>query len=527
MRSRNVLSRNERIAFAALWTLTALSRFVAVARSPWDWDEVQFMRGVRHYDVALHAPHPPGYPLFIALAKLLRPIAGSDFRALQMIVVASGIALFPVVFFLARELRFSTRTALLGATLTAFLPNIWFYGATALSDVPGLVLGLLACAFLLRGRATTGALILGLSLAIRPQNILMAIVPLILLKRRAIPAIAICLAIVAIFYGGAAMISPRYFEAVRAQQLYLRVHDAVGAPDRLPLRALFVPFFVLPLDAPKIFIPIALLAMIPIIRRRPPALLTVAMFLPFLVFAYLTLSQDAIPRYAIGYVVMHAVLAVDGLEWLCRRPAIHVAASLILIAACAAWTWRPLQIVRTTDSPPYAAMQWVLHNIPPETPIAVDRAFEPFTRYYLTNPLSEKPAWIVTDHDILTRSVNFRYEHGRLWRVARQRNFVASVVATNQIPQFGEGWHPMESGEQFSWRWMGKSASVTMPAFGRPAILEMICDIPPVTRRWPSDGMHPMTVRLSVEHPRHAPNDPRDLGLRLRSLTWLEDDARR
>src|SRR4051812_43614728 len=140
MRSQNVLSRNERIGFASLWTLTALSRFLALARSPWDWDEVQFMRGVRAYDVSLHAPHPPGYPIYIALAKLLRFVIGNDFRALQAIVVVAGIALFPIIFFLARELGFTMRTALLGATLTAFLPNVWFYGGTAMSDIPGLIL---------------------------------------------------------------------------------------------------------------------------------------------------------------------------------------------------------------------------------------------------------------------------------------------------------------------------------------------------------------------------------------------------
>jgi hypothetical protein len=518
MRSRNVLSPNERLAFFALFALTTVSRFAAIAKSPWDWDEVEFMRGVRAYDVSLHAPHPPGYPVFVFIAKLIRPLAGSDFRALQSIVVASAIALFPVVFLLARELRFSTRTALLGATLTAFLPNVWFYGGTAMSDVPGLVLGLLGCALLLRGNMNAGALILGLSIGIRPQNVLMALIPLARRKR----AIVIAAAVAIVCYGAAALISPRYFAAIRAQQHYLSATDAAGAPDRLPLRQLFVPFFVLPVDAPKLFIPITLLALIPMVRRRPPALMTVAMFLPFLLLAYLTLSQDAISRYAIGYVVMYALLAIDGLEWLTRKPALHVIASLILIGACAAWTWRPLQVVRTTPSPPFAAMQWITQHIPPGTPLSVDRAFEPFTRYYLgAYKITNAAPWHVVDHDVLTRCANFRYERGRLWRVARQRNFVASVVAANQNPRFGDGWHPEEQGEAFSWRWMGHNATVTMPAFGRPATLELICDIPPLIKRWPSDGLHPMTVQLAVEHPRRAPNDPRELGLRLRSLTWI------
>src|SRR5947199_10707842 len=96
------------IAFASLWTLTALTRFLAIARSPWDWDEVQFMRGMRAYDVSLHAPHPPGYPIYIALAKLARLFVADDFRALQTVVVIAGIALFPVVVHLARSLGFTT-----------------------------------------------------------------------------------------------------------------------------------------------------------------------------------------------------------------------------------------------------------------------------------------------------------------------------------------------------------------------------------------------------------------------------------
>ena len=35
-----------------------------------DLDSVNFALGVRHFDVAQHQPHPPGYPIFIALGKL-------------------------------------------------------------------------------------------------------------------------------------------------------------------------------------------------------------------------------------------------------------------------------------------------------------------------------------------------------------------------------------------------------------------------------------------------------------------------
>jgi hypothetical protein len=35
-----------------------------------DLDSINFALGVRQFDVARHQPHPPGYPVFIALAKV-------------------------------------------------------------------------------------------------------------------------------------------------------------------------------------------------------------------------------------------------------------------------------------------------------------------------------------------------------------------------------------------------------------------------------------------------------------------------
>jgi hypothetical protein len=35
-----------------------------------DLDSINFAMGVRDFDVARHQPHPPGYPVFVGLAKL-------------------------------------------------------------------------------------------------------------------------------------------------------------------------------------------------------------------------------------------------------------------------------------------------------------------------------------------------------------------------------------------------------------------------------------------------------------------------
>lgn len=41
------------------------------------WDTVQAAAAILHYDVALHVPHPPGEPVYVALLRLVSPWAAS------------------------------------------------------------------------------------------------------------------------------------------------------------------------------------------------------------------------------------------------------------------------------------------------------------------------------------------------------------------------------------------------------------------------------------------------------------------
>ncbi|PYL83812.1 MAG: hypothetical protein DMF17_12420, partial [Verrucomicrobia bacterium] len=56
----------------------AVSRFLALARTPWDWDELLFMLSLDHFDVARHRPHPPGFPLYVLSAKIIRKLGFGD-----------------------------------------------------------------------------------------------------------------------------------------------------------------------------------------------------------------------------------------------------------------------------------------------------------------------------------------------------------------------------------------------------------------------------------------------------------------
>src|SRR5256885_4788612 len=105
---------------------------------------------MRSYDVAQHHPHPPGFPLFIALGRAVRLLGLDDFHALQAVSTVAAMLLFPAVLMLGRELRLRAETAMAAAALCAFFPNVWFFGGTAFSDVASLTLVVFAVALLLR-----------------------------------------------------------------------------------------------------------------------------------------------------------------------------------------------------------------------------------------------------------------------------------------------------------------------------------------------------------------------------------------
>ena len=43
------------------------SRSAYLANGPWELDETLFARGILHFELAAHFPHPPGFPGWLAI----------------------------------------------------------------------------------------------------------------------------------------------------------------------------------------------------------------------------------------------------------------------------------------------------------------------------------------------------------------------------------------------------------------------------------------------------------------------------
>ena len=61
----------------------------ALAFPPWadDWDGLGFLASVAHFDLASFAPHPPGYPVYVACLKAAAWVTSSPLGAARVVAV--------------------------------------------------------------------------------------------------------------------------------------------------------------------------------------------------------------------------------------------------------------------------------------------------------------------------------------------------------------------------------------------------------------------------------------------------------
>jgi hypothetical protein len=298
-----------------------------------------------------------------------------------------------------------------------------------------MVLSLAACALLLRGRRDAraliaGAIVLGIAAGFRPQNLIIAFVPLLLAfrarPRLAILGLSLTALIVLASYGGAAAASggwKEYGTVLAEHERYIRETDSFLSPIRPSLVRVADDFFLRPFRAPAINIVLVLFAVIALVRRRSHTWLAVAIFAPFAIFAWLYLDFHSTSRFSIAYMPLFAILAAEGLDALRRLRVAGVAALLMLMIA---WTWPALWIVHRTASPPVAALESVRGKLVYVDPRLGAHAAVLLRDFRDVNLFPKQ-------HDgVLLRegpgAVNFTRARARLAGIARDRYFEVSVT---------------------------------------------------------------------------------------------------
>jgi hypothetical protein len=565
---RAAVSRRERQIVAGLSIVIAATRLLALARSMWDWDEFLFAFALHDYNVAVHHPHPPGFPLFIAVARLVRVVIHDDFHALRTVSLIASMFLFPAIVALARAMKFPFGIAVSAGVLFAFLPNVWFYGGTAFSDIFNMAL-----------------LLAALALLVRPQNVLCAYPWFAAAWRirrwRVIAAsAAMSIVIVAGGYGIAAKVTgwDGYLAGLRNHQHYIATTDGYLNPRRPPSLTLFPLFAIDPFEggkASRFLFGFACLALIIPKKRDAEA---VATFFPFLVFALFLSNITGASRLSIGYMPLHALLAADGIArvangaaMLLRRPRAALIVQTLVVAAIAGrfalWSGPALREVKSHDSPPVLAVKWVRDHVPIGSTLFIDGGLEPHATYYLGSydvhyvdseeDLARMPllrnAWYIHDGpDSRASLASFRRPRKKLWALFTRRYFEASVRRVTGAVHYLDGWYGEESTGEETWRWMGRRARIVLQPIAGGGELRLSATVPidkepppqvtisidgqpadrfmatarDFSRRYvvaPSPNAHEVLIELSgALNParQHLSDDARDLGLQLRTVSW-------
>ena len=160
---------------AVLTTVTALllawSRFTLLANGPWEWDETIFARGILHFELAAHFPHPPGFPGWLAIGHLLTPVARDPLLALQLASAASSVVALWLLSALGRKVA-SPSVAVAAALVVLAAPGPWLYSVRGFSTTAASVFVMSAAVVAVGGlsgrRVTFFTLLLTLAFLIRP-----------------------------------------------------------------------------------------------------------------------------------------------------------------------------------------------------------------------------------------------------------------------------------------------------------------------------------------------------------------------
>jgi hypothetical protein len=349
-----------------------------------DIDSINFAMGVRDFDVARHQPHPPGYPLFIALGKMSTPalaaigVPGAEVRGLAVWSAVFGALLIPLLFALFRAVDGDDWRAFWAAAFAACSPLVWSTAVRPLSDVTGLALAVGAQALLvaaLTGRSSAlalsaGAFLGGLAAGVRIQTAMLTgpVLIVALLFASGVTVAARLRALIAAGAGVTLWMVPLMVASGGVGD-YITALGAQAGEDfggvvmlyttrtpRVVLNAL-MDSFVLPWGTPLVGAIVLALAIGGLLRLLGARLwrvigLLAVLFLPYAVF-HLLFHETVTMRYALPLVIPVAYLVVravnTGTRW--------VVAELALITLFLIMSVPAMTAFARDGSPAVAAMR--------------------------------------------------------------------------------------------------------------------------------------------------------------------------
>lgn len=155
-----------------------------------DWDSVQFALSLHKYSIVDQLPHPPGYPVYVFLARLLNFYLQNDLLSLNLLSALLGAGMAIPFYFLVKKMT-SHALSLLVTILLLITPVSWTLSEVPLSNIAGLAFLITTAYFLYRGKTSTKYLLIGcylggfiLGIRFAEYSIVLPLMTLVILSRK-------------------------------------------------------------------------------------------------------------------------------------------------------------------------------------------------------------------------------------------------------------------------------------------------------------------------------------------------------
>jgi hypothetical protein len=355
-----------RKTIAALAVVFLAAHLLFLPPSLEDIDSINFALGVVHFDVATHQPHPPGYPVFIALAKastsILRTahVPHPEVRGLAIWSALAGATLAFALYTLfialgsVRPGLTTARVATCATVVVMICPLFWFTALRPLSDMTGLAAAVVSQALIvsmLTGLSSPaalvwGGLIAGLAIGIRSQTALLTFPLLVLaliLPRSGLSGrnrmAALAAAAVGVLVWGVPLVVAsgglsQYARALGSQAgedfsgvvMLWTTRTKAAAMDAVMYSFLWPWGSAI---AGALVIVAALAGAVRVVWTRPRAIgLLILAYAPYALF-HLLFQEVITVRYALPLVIPVGFLAVSALDW--RRATAAVVGTTVFV----------------------------------------------------------------------------------------------------------------------------------------------------------------------------------------------------
>ena len=391
--------------------LVLLVRIFTAPRTPWENDEFLFTEAVRNFDPSRYHPHPPGFPLFIVLGKLLHFFVSDPWRALVVVnIIAAPIGFIA----LARAFRnwIGDEQIAIAASLIYFLSaSMMLHGPLALSDPVAITFVALALAVISapddsehERAANLAGLWTSCAIGCRPQLVvpLAPLMAIAIWRMRTHRQRFACLAnfgFVSVMWLLPLMDAAGGFDGLMAyetkQAAYFAAHDAVTSRGALSAPAIVIRFLIHPWGSKYLTIPLLALIILgasALARRWRVMLPLLAFTVVQAVFELATMDPADGARYSLPIMIVFALAAALGLEVIARSVHVRfvpIGGALFFAIASFLYIAPIIQARVSGPSPPAAAAAFVKSTFPSNTIVLFDLSMRPVAESLLPEFKSE------------------------------------------------------------------------------------------------------------------------------------------